>query len=305
MSMDYDPQGLPPPGQGYYNAQPTPRRQPPRGRRRSQERSVSPRGTEYVPYSDLPWSSQQSANEPRAGAGADARRESEVRPGNFEAQNQLAPYDDEKAWAEWNRAYGQEPAHVPTNTPLPQQSRRKDERSPRQRRRRSYEDDLEYADFRRARRAKSRHHERRDSTRSEMDFDEKLEKGAKDLGPALLGTAAGAFLGRKLVNKGALGIIGGAIAGGIGATAGERFDERNRRKQDGRSQRRREDDDRYYRRRYEDRDRSYASRRDTSPFSERSRDDESLPPRRRHDERSRRTKPKRYVEYSPDSYRSV
>lgn len=226
-------------------------------------------------------------------------------PGDSETQNQLAPYDDEKAWAEWNRAYGQEPAYVPANAPLPQQRRRTGERPHRSRRRRSYEDDLEYADFRRERRTKSRHHERRDSTRSEMDFDEKLEKGAKDLGPALLGTAAGAFLGRKLVNKSALGMLGGAIAGGIGATAGERFDERNRRKQDGRIQRRREDDDRYYRRRYEDRDRSYASQRDTSPFSERSRDDEPLPPRRRHDERSRRTKPKRYVEYSPDSYRSA
>jgi hypothetical protein len=174
-------------------------------------------------------------------------------------------------------------------------------------RRRYYEDDMGpyYDDDMSAdRRPAPRRRRRRDSSHSVTDYPGKPETNVKDLGPTLLSGAAGAFLGRKLVGKGALGMVGGAIAGAIGANAGEHFDERKRRKeQQQREERRREerylsreDDRRRRSRRAYDRESPPEQRRDTAPPSLRHRDME----------RPYRPRRKRYVGSSPEGgYTSV
>jgi hypothetical protein len=116
----------------------------------------------------------------------------------------------------------------------------------------------------------------------------------KDLGPTLLSGAAGAFLGRKLVGKSALGMVGGAIAGAIGANAGEHLDERKRRKE---QERRKEE--RYLSR---DDDRRRGSRREYDRYSppEQMRDTASSSPRHREMECPYRPRRKRYVGSSPE-----
>lgn len=151
------------------------------------------------------------------------------------------------------------------------------------------------------RRVSPRHRRRRDSTHSVSDAQEKPE--TKDLAPTLMAGAAGAFLGRKLVSKNALGMVGGAIAGAVGANAGEHLDKRKRRKDQRRTDKEWEEE--AYRD-AEDRDdsrrrslRSYDRRH--SP--RRSGGSEPLSPRRRHADRPRETRPRRYVGSSPDSYK--
>jgi hypothetical protein len=300
MSANYDP---PPPGQGHYTAQPG----PPRGsrrRHRSQHGSVSPRGSQdHFTSQRQSDNFQESYHEPY-----DSRRYSEAPPPqeDFEPPNQLAPYDEEKAFAEWNRAYGPESAYAQTTAPPPQTTRRHARRRSVEERRRRYEDDFDaYDDVSVDRRPPPRRHRERrlDSTHSMSDHQVKAE--TKDLAPTLMASAAGAFLGRKMVSKGALGIVGGAIAGALGANAGEHFDEGKRRWNQRREEKRRDEGDRYYREREGDRHRS---RRAGSPIvggRDEIRNNGTLPPRRRHRDISRTPRTKRYVGSSPDSRVSV
>jgi hypothetical protein len=319
MSADYDPERQPPPpGQGFYTAQPQSHhhqqnqqhRQQPRRRRRSPDRSVSPRGTQYSARSEPPPSNYHGTGVPPF----DPRRGSQVSQADLEAQNQLAPYDEEKAFAEWCRAYGPEPAAASTFSPTPSQTQipapapmpvpppPPTTRSYRRHesvdeRRRYYEDDMEpyYDDDMSVdRRPAPRRRRRRDSSHSVTEYPGKSESNVKDLGPTLLSGAAGAFLGRKLVGKSALGMVGGAIAGAIGANAGEHLDERKRRKE---QERRKEE--RYLSR---DDDRRRGSRREYDRYSppEQMRDTASSSPRHREMERPYRPRRKRYVGSSPE-----
>lgn len=329
MSASYDPERQPPPpGQGYYSAQPQQHQQQHRRRRGSPDRSASPKDTQYSSRSEP----QPSNNYHDTGVPPfDPRRGSQASQDDLEAQNQLAPYDEEKAYAEWCRAYGPEPAAAastfsPTPTsshtqippaPLPvpppqppPTTRQYRRRTPADDRRRYYEDDAEpyYDDMSvDRRRPPPRRRRRRDSSHSVTDYPSKPELNVKDLGPTLLSGAAGAFLGRKLVGKSALGMVGGAIAGAIGANAGEHLDERKRRKE----QLRREEvrrEERYLDREDDDRRRRASRRaydRRQSPPEQR-RDTEPPSPRCRTAERSYRPRRKRYVGSSPEAgYTSV
>lgn len=282
--MDYGSHRQPPPGQGYYNGQPNPPLKPRHGRQGSLDRSVSPRGTEYQYDPSMPATDRAPP------------------PADLEAQNQLAPYDEEKAYAEWNRAYGPEAAYVPPPVPLPQHGRRHARRRPRDERRKRYEDDLSpYEDSLDDPRPRVRRSQRRDSFQSQPDPHEKSESRSKDLAPTLIGSAAGAFLGHKLVSKGALGAVGGAIAGAVGANAGEHLEGRQRRAKERGSERRRRDDDEYY---YE---RDGGIPRDEhrrSPPHEGSRRAAPPRPRRRYSDRPRRERSRRYVDSSSDGYAS-
>jgi hypothetical protein len=298
MSTNYDSQQPPPPGQGYYSGQPNPRREH-RRHRHSQDGSVSPRDSQgHRQAGDF----QEHYHEPY-----DPRRYSEAPPvaDDFQPPNQLAPYDEEKAFAEWNRAYGPGTAYdAATNPPAQQETRRPVRRRSLEERRRRYEDDADYADDtsvdRRAPPRRRRRPHRHDSMHSVSDYPGKPE--TKDLGPTLMASAAGALLGRQMVSKGALGIVGGAIAGALGANAGEHLDERKRRRDAKREEARRDEDDRYYREREDERHRS---RRTRSPGGS-VRDSETLAPRRRQPrDLSRPPRRKRYVGSSPDSYMSV
>jgi hypothetical protein len=100
-------------------------------------------------------------------------------------------------------------------------------------------------------------------------------------------------------------MLGGAIAGAIGANAGEHFDERKRRREQKRNEVRAEEDDRYYREREDDRHRSRRLRAPISGGRDDIRDTETLPPRRRRRDVSRPPRSKRYADSSPDSYVSV
>jgi hypothetical protein len=326
MSASYDPQRQPPPpAQGFYPAQPPlshhqhqqnhqHRQHQSRRRHGSLDRSVSPRGTQYSPRSEPQPSNHHGTGIPPF----DPRRGSQVSQADLEAHNQLAPYDEEKAFAEWCRAYGPEqpaasafsptssyaqvPAPAPMSVPPPPPTARSYRRHESvDERRRYYEDDMDpYYDDEMSydRRPAPRRRRRRDSSHSVTDYPGKSESNVKDLGPTLLSGAAGAFLGRKLVGKGALGMVGGAIAGAIGANAGEHLDERKRRKeQQQREERRREqrylsheDDRRRGSRRAYDRDSPPEQRRDTAPSS----------PRYRDMERPYRPRRKRYVGSSPE-----
>lgn len=292
MSTNYDPQNPPPPGQGYYSAQPNPPREP-RRHRRSRDGSVSPRSTQD--YYDTNNAYDTSY---------DPRRYSEAPPSeDFTAPNQLTPYDEEKAYAEWNRAYGPESGYFSAEPAVSEAPSRHaprhfvDDRSTR------YPDDMDpYDDMTVDRYPRPRRRRRRrDSTHSVSDYQSKPE--TKDLAPTLMASAAGALLGRRIVSKGALGMVGGAIAGALGVNAGERLEERKRRRDHRRDSTRRDEDERYY---YRERDEDYRrrNRRTMSPRSD-VRDDETVRSRRRPRDLSRRPRTKRYVGSSPDSRISV
>ena len=330
MSASYDPERQPPPpGQGFYSAQPQThqhrqqqQRQRQRRRRRSMDRSVSPRGTQYSPRSEPQPNNYHDTGIPPC----DPRRGSQVSQDDLEAQNQLAPYDEEKAYAEWCRAYGPgpEPAtstfsptpshtEIPAPAPMPvppppPPTARSYRRGPSaEERRRYYEDDMESYyddDMSVDRRPAPRRRRRRDSSHSVTDYPGKAESNVKDLGPTLLSGAAGALLGRKLVGKGALGMVGGAIAGAIGANAGEHLDERKRRKeQQQREERRREE---RYLSREDDRRRRSRRAYDREYLPEQGRDTAPPSPRHRTMERPYRPRRKRYVGSSPEGgYTSV
>lgn len=302
MSSFYQPESQPPPGQGYYSAQPNPRRKPRRKQRHSVDRAVSPGGTEYPPWTNAqPPNFNDGAGVPNDTTGS--RKGSEVPPIDLEAQNQLAPYDEEKAFAEWNRAYNPQPEYVPVPAPVPQHDRRNEARRARRERPRRHERRKDsYDDVREDRYALDRCPERRDSLQSLPE--EKPEREVKDLAPTLIGTAAGAFLGRKIVGKGALGTVGGAVAGAVGANAGEHLDERQRRTKQKRTGRREDDIYNHDSRRGGDRYETRRRRRDRSPISEVWRVSERPPPSRKHVERSRTERPRRYVDSSSESYRS-
>ena len=312
MSTNYGPQHPPPPGQGYYSGQPHPPRES-RRHRRSRDGSVSPRDSQnHFASQSQPSDYQESYHQPY-----DPRQYSEAPPpqeDDFHPPNQLAPYDEEKAFAEWNRAYGPGTAYdAAMNAPPPQTTRQHVRQRSLDDRRRRYEDDIDYYDDRSVDRRppprRRRRPHRRDSTQSVSDYQTKPE--TKDLGPTLMASAAGAFLGRKMVSKGALGIVGGAIAGALGANAGEHLDERKRRRDQKREEARREEDERYYREREDER--YYREREDERRYSRRTRsprdsvrETETVASRRRPRDLSRAPpRTKRYVGSSPDSRVSV
>ncbi|EMC96473.1 hypothetical protein BAUCODRAFT_33832 [Baudoinia panamericana UAMH 10762] len=155
----------------------------------------------------------------------------------------LTPYDEEKAWAQYNDAYGPPPQESDARRSQPPPSvdsydrhtedRHWDERSrydDRERRRRSrprYEED-EYdhdrrrdprplpppEDDRRSRKQRSPPKQRGKDFLGSGD-------GDRGLGATLLGGAAGAFLGDQ-ADRGLLGTMGGAVLGAVAARAGEK-----------------------------------------------------------------------------------
>ena len=160
----------------------------------------------------------------------------------------ITPYDEERAWAQYNDAYGPPGQEYDRRSPPyeePIDSRRYDDgeriryrdREDRRRysRRRSW-DEYSYPprsamseEAHRSPPPPARAHKRKGSERIK-DF---LKKGDGDrgFGATLLGGAAGAYLGDR-ADRGALGAIGGALIGAIAANAGERqLGKRQERKQ--------------------------------------------------------------------------
>jgi hypothetical protein len=138
--------------------------------------------------------------------------------------NQMAPYDDNKAYAleqdYWNDqqwgayTYGRPP---PSTVGYGRRS----------------EDSYDDYDRNRRRRRSSRRYSDDDSVAEKvMRYPSDPKKGGRDffgasegergLGANLAGLAAGGFLGNKLGRGGAIGTIGGAVVGAIAAQAAER-----------------------------------------------------------------------------------
>lgn len=310
MSAYVPPQRPPAPGQGYYNGYSEARRRakPPRSRRES-EREYSPRGTEYRPY-DYAQSDRGYSRAPPAGSEHSGYAPTQRPRGD--SLYAMAPYDEEKAYAEWNRAYGPEAQAPPQSEygsrapPPPSNTRSRvryaDERSDDlityDARGRPYDDislttDTTYIDHRRRR--NSRPPPPPLSPRSPPPNEDK-DRGVS----ALIGGASGAYLGSRLLRKGALGTLGGAIAGAIGVNVIEHFDGKRKEQKEMRNRRRRgddlyDDDRRYFS------DEGYGRPRVDSVYGS------VPPPRRRYDDRpySRRRR-SRYRRRSPpsDSYAS-
>lgn len=310
MSAYVPPQRPPPPGQGYYNGYSESRRR--QRQRRDSEREYSPRGTEYRPY-DYAQSDRGYSRAPPAGSEHSGYAPTQRPRGD--SLYALAPYDEEKAYAEWNRAYGPEAQAPPPQSeygsrapPPPPDSRsrmrhadqRSDDLITYDARGRPYDDvslttDTTYIDHRRR-----RYHSRPPpplsprSPRSPLPQNEDKDRGVS----ALIGGASGAYLGNRLLGKGALGTLGGAVAGAIGVNVIEHFDGKQRQKKEIKNRRRRgddlyDDDPRYYS------DEGYGRPRVDSVYGS------IPPPRRRYDDRpySRRRR-SRYSRRSPtsDSY---
>lgn len=210
--------------------------------------------TQFPPPPRSDYSYENASERGYNGAPRDQQRPyapSEPRPNDG---NALAPYDEEKAYAEYTEAYG---------APYSQDagyggSRRPREDEPERRRyeeeRRRYEDErrrYEQREYEREReRARERRYDERYESRPPYDDRDRrpsdryedggrLEKkrspperrGGKDvlrqgdgergIGATILGGAAGAFLGNEF-DKGALGTIGGALVGAIGANVVEK-----------------------------------------------------------------------------------
>ncbi|KAK5109616.1 hypothetical protein LTR62_006853 [Meristemomyces frigidus] len=225
----------------------------------------------------------------------------------------LAPYDEEKAWAQYTDAYGPPPASdrssVRQARPAPPpmtdsfDSRyddrryddggrsRYDDRDHR-RQSRGYRDDRDY-DYDRRERARPppsedddrlRKHHSHGSPKSGKDFLGGGD-GERGLGATLLGGAAGAFLGDQ-ADKGMLGTVGGAVLGALAAKAGEKqWDKREKKKETKEVVTRRRLDEEY---RSSSGDRYHASRGSSSRMDEFRPRREGVPPgsRRRRDERS-------------------
>ncbi|KAK4541652.1 hypothetical protein LTR36_007796 [Oleoguttula mirabilis] len=168
----------------------------------------------------------------------------------------IAPYDEEKAYAQYSDAYGppdyggQRPAPPPSDYDRRHDERRHDDRprrdEQRERRRNSrpppsdYDYDDDYDRRRRNSRPPASHAD--DDDRKRKDKRTPIERGKdllrsagggdgeRGLGATLLGGAAGAFIGDQVGSKGkgkhgkdsALGTLGGALVGAIGAHAAER-----------------------------------------------------------------------------------
>ncbi|KAK4553981.1 hypothetical protein LTR86_008822 [Recurvomyces mirabilis] len=180
----------------------------------------------------------------------------------------LAPYDEEKAWAQYNEAYGPPPSersYARQARPAPPPATesydsRYDDRRPDERRHdeRRY-DDRRYDDGGRARyddrdhrRRQSRgyddyENDRRDRARPPRHEEDRKRRsppsgksgkdvlgggdGERGLGATLLGGAAGAYIGDQ-ANKSVLGTVGGAVLGALAAKAGEKqWDKREKKKE--------------------------------------------------------------------------
>lgn len=139
--------------------------------------------------------------------------------------NQMAPYDDNKADAEWNRAYTHDRPPPSSRGSYYNNDRYYDDRD-------RYDEDSDY-DQRRSRRRRSRRYSEDDIREKALRYPTDPKKGGRDffggsegdrengIGPQLLGGAGGAFLGNRFA-KGAMGTIGGAVLGAIAAGAVER-----------------------------------------------------------------------------------
>ncbi|KAF2216625.1 hypothetical protein CERZMDRAFT_104813 [Cercospora zeae-maydis SCOH1-5] len=244
----------PPPGQGHYNQYPE------SGCDDRFERGPPPqREHGYVPYQDSsaysragpppdssyaydprdhdPYSSRDSVTNgpPRSQytyGDRDLNRPyapSEPRP---HAGNQMAPYDDYKAEAqyqEWedrsraNYAHGRRPS----STEYGGGRRSQDSYD-------EYYDDRydDYEDRRRPGRNRRRYSDEETITEKALRYPSDPKKGGRDVWGAsegerglatnILGGAGGAFLGHKFGKGGAIGTIGGALVGAIAAQAAER-----------------------------------------------------------------------------------
>ncbi|GIZ46304.1 hypothetical protein CKM354_000943300 [Cercospora kikuchii] len=244
--------GGPPPGQGHYNQYPA------SGYDDRFERGPPPqREHGYVPYQDSTaysqagpppdsypydprdhdaYSSRESftSGPPRSQytyGDRDLNRPyapSEPRP---HAGNQMAPYDDNKAeaqyqeWEERSRAnytHGRRPSSVGYG------GRRSEDSYD------GYYDDRydDYDDRRRPGRGRRRYSDEETITEKALRYPSDPKKGGRDvlgasegergLATNILGGAGGAFLGHKLGRGGAIGTIGGALVGAIAAQAAER-----------------------------------------------------------------------------------
>lgn len=239
----------------YENGSYDPRSEHRRKREHRDRRNHIPRIARYTP-SDYSQSEAYSQRAPPAGS--EYSHHTATEPPAAEDQYQLAPYDDEKAYAEYSRVYGP-PSPEPTCAPPPRQRRRNsydDGRPPYKQNRRRYTDDrpddlMTYDRHGRPRDdispgAASTSYDGRDS-RYDDHYDipppkEPEEEGKSGLKSSLIGGVSGAYLGNRFVGKGALGTLGGAVAGAIGVNAMEHFDGKRQKKREEKDRRRRVDD---------------------------------------------------------------
>lgn len=123
--------------------------------------------------------------------------------------NQLAPYEEEKAYAEYQRGEEEREAYYARPPPTDYDRRplsidRYDQRPPPPEHHSRRAPSADYYDHR-----PRRHTNDNDRRRDEQPPREK----ERDLAGPLIGGGAGALLGHELIGKGALGTIGGAVVG--------------------------------------------------------------------------------------------
>jgi hypothetical protein len=282
---------------------------PSQGRADSNASSISPRGTQYKASDFTPFGtrglegSQRSQTRSSAYAPTEGSRRA--------SQYQLAPYDDEKAYAEWNRAYG--PGTAYDQPPPTETGSGRDSRTPRYERRSRYSDDR--SDDRKSYDRDGRPYDNLSPDESSPKYDDRRDRRDRrrhspsekrrdvpkvpeeNIKSALIGGASGAYLGNRLLGKGALGTLGGAIIGAVGVNAIEMLDGKRRDTLLGKGDkdaRRRTDDSRRGSR--SDRESGYYSQ-DEYASSVDSRYDDRAPRRSRHQDRPR---PSRLRSYSYD-----
>lgn len=173
-------------------------------------------------------------------------------PGPHEG-NQLAPFDEEKAEAEWNRGvneaytYSRRPPPPPSDAELGRKpARQHDERDRVRERERRHSDDRYYDDRERERsleRRKRKERERRKREDEERAKEKALrypsdpKKGGRDVfggsegergwASKLVGGAGGAWIAHEATGD-ALGTLGGLLVGAIAANAGEKFHQKKK-----------------------------------------------------------------------------
>nr|OQO20214.1 hypothetical protein B0A51_13650 [Rachicladosporium sp. CCFEE 5018] len=235
-------------------------------RRDSYMRSYSPGGTEYPSFPPPPRSETQREASP---TGTAASRGA--------SQYALAPYDEEKAYAEYTRVYGPEEPYPPP----PPRSEASTQYAPRRLRSPSpLSDDLtaysgprrrQYVDYDDDRTVSTRYspppssYASRRTRRRSLHSPSPPKETENAITSSLIGGASGAYLGNRLIGRGALGTLGGAVVGALGVKAIDLLDEKRKGKHAESPRRRRTDDLRGSEYGYE------SSERGTSRYSERPR----------------------------------
>ncbi|KAK6430649.1 hypothetical protein LTR95_013194 [Oleoguttula sp. CCFEE 5521] len=199
-------------------------------RRDSYMRSYSPGGTEYPSFPPPPRSETQRDASPAG-----------TTTSHGASQYALAPYDEEKAYAEYTRVYGPEEPYPPPpprseasthyapgrlRSPSPMSDDLTAYSGPRRRQYMDYDDDRTVS-TRRYSPPPSSYASRRTRRRS-MHSPSPPKETENAITSSLIGGASGAYLGNRLIGKGALGTLGGAVVGALGVKAIDLLDEKRK-----------------------------------------------------------------------------